>query len=129
MISPKNAIFSFIDAGRPRGHYLCRAIHKPTGLSVYENGTDKEALQDVCLKKLGGVIATCNIGKDCICVNHSDLQRYSLTSIHKSVCPACKDGILMMQRDPQTMRLLPRDRCILCGQEYEYTDLEKGEIL
>jgi hypothetical protein len=43
---------------------------------------------------------------------------------HKSVCPCCVEGLLLVSRDPRTLELLPWDCCTLCGQEFVYLDIE-----
>lgn len=44
---------------------------------------------------------------------------------YRSTCPECKVGLLLIYRDPNTMELLELDRCILCGQQFRYTDIDK----
>jgi hypothetical protein len=127
MIDRKNLIISYVDA-RPRGVFTCRAIHEPTGKIAYKNGRDKEALITECCVALYDKISACYIREPVLRVKHKELRRFSAMSEYKSTCPKCLDGILMMQRDINTYELLSKDRCILCGQEFEYTDLNNGEL-
>jgi uncharacterized protein (DUF983 family) len=64
-------------------------------------------------------------------VKHSDLIRAGHGD-YKSICPACDKGLLLMVRDPNRgFKLMAEDHCMLCGQRYEYTDIDelnKGEI-
>lgn len=63
-------------------------------------------------------------------VLHADLVVWSEESDYKSCCPSCKDGLLLVHRDPKTLRLLRRDRCISCGQVVDYLDQQiAGEPL
>jgi len=61
--------------------------------------------------------------KPVIQVSHADLERWD-DGPYKSKCPTCKDGILMICRDSSTFKLQRRDRCISCGQQFNYTDAE-----
>ena len=70
-----------------------------------------------------------NSHKPVIRVKHKELERAG-NSIYRSVCPVCKKGVLPVRRDINTFELLKEDNCFLCGQPFEYTDLEylnKGE--
>jgi len=64
-----------------------------------------------------------NIGKPPIRVRHADLKRCSDESPYKSKCPACPDGILLIYRDQDTLKLLERDVCVVCGQAFIYEDI------
>jgi hypothetical protein len=64
-----------------------------------------------------------NINKPCIPVKHSDLTRVG-GSHYKSICPTCKEGFLLIYRNWDDFTLERLDRCILCGQQYEYLDIE-----
>lgn len=44
---------------------------------------------------------------------------------HKSACPACPGGMLLMARDSRSGALLAEDRCTSCGQAVVYEDIEK----
>jgi hypothetical protein len=52
---------------------------------------------------------------------HADLTRYG-DSTFAVVCPACKEGLLVGRRHPES--LLPRrlDSCLLCAQIVIYLD-------
>jgi len=65
-----------------------------------------------------------NIYKEAIHVNHAELERLDESSLYKSICPACKDGILPVSRNAVTFHLQRKDRCLLCGQLVIYDDLE-----
>jgi len=69
-----------------------------------------------------------NWGKSPIRVQHSKLKRLSKDSPYRSQCPECKEGVLLMRRDPNTLDLLKEDHCWFCGQHYTYTDLKKLRI-
>ena len=66
----------------------------------------------------------CNIYNPIQRIKHGSLERFG-DSAYKSVCPQCKEGILFVYRDPETFKLLRIDCCCLCGQRFEYTDLEE----
>jgi thiol-disulfide isomerase/thioredoxin len=57
-----------------------------------------------------------------VLVSHLDLERVSNDSLFRSWCPSCKKGMLLVQRDQGTFRLINVDRCTLCGQTVIYTD-------
>jgi len=63
-------------------------------------------------------------------VRHCNLMRAGHGD-YKSVCPECDKGLLLMVRDPnRRFKLRAEDHCVLCGQQYEYTDIDeinKGE--
>lgn len=61
-------------------------------------------------------------------VKHSDLERADNDSPHKSKCTACHHGVLLMERHIDTFKLKNTDRCILCGQSFEYTDIPDNTI-
>ena len=42
-------------------------------------------------------------------------------------CPLCKVGSLLVSRDQETLKVIAHDYCILCGQEYIYTDIDDIE--
>ena len=69
------------------------------------------------------IVEAININKNIIKVKHSELKRSDDNSIFRSDCPACKDGILLVQRDNKTFKLLAKDNCILCGQRFIYSDI------
>ena len=68
-------------------------------------------------------VAGTNIAKPCLQVKHSDLTRIS-HSHYKSDCPVCKRGMLLVGRDWDSLILEEFDRCILCGQQFQYMDIE-----
>lgn len=71
-----------------------------------------------------------NIDKPVMVVNHGDLERLGGDDTHqKSVCPECKHGILVMMRDPITFKFRNFDSCTLCGQQYQYADVQDNKIL
>lgn len=62
-------------------------------------------------------------------VEHRKLEKFSPESAYKALCPEC-GGLLLVTRDPKTLRLQRHDRCVRCGQAYEYTDWQiAGEAL
>jgi len=63
-----------------------------------------------------------NIYNPVIEIYHSSLKRIG-DSICKSECPSCDNGILLVYRDPETLRLLANDRCVSCGQSFVYKDI------
>ena len=63
-----------------------------------------------------------NLHQPVLAVRHADLERASDESDFKSVCPACKRGVLLVRRDQQTFALVRHDTCTLCGQHVYYTD-------
>ena len=45
---------------------------------------------------------------------------------YKSICPECGKGLLLMIRDPNRgFKLKAEDYCVLCGQRYEYMDIDE----
>ena len=61
------------------------------------------------------------IQKPIIKVKHSDLEPVTYDYAFKRECPLC-GGVLPLQRDGLGY-LLPTDRCMLCGQQFFYTDI------
>lgn len=53
-------------------------------------------------------------------VFHSSLVRFDHESAYKSLCPTCKDGILLVRRDNGVLQR--NDICVLCGQQVYYLD-------
>ena len=54
-----------------------------------------------------------------------DLEPYDPKGFdHRSVCPVCKDGLLLGTRDIGTGEFSAFDSCILCGQQFQYLDIE-----
>jgi hypothetical protein len=69
-----------------------------------------------------------NIGKPPVRVSHAELIRWSPDSVYKSKCPKCPDGILLVSREESEAffgRLRAEDCCIVCGQLFVYTDIER----
>jgi len=54
-------------------------------------------------------------------VFHHMLDREG-SSQTKSVCPVCKEGVLLMRRDNRGL-LMPEDTCMLCAQQFYYVDV------
>lgn len=57
-----------------------------------------------------------------LAVSHAKLKRLSEDSVFKSVCPVCKEGVLLVARDPGSFSLINLDRCTYCAQKFLYTD-------
>ncbi len=64
---------------------------------------------------------TGNINKPIIKIKHADLERIP-DSKYNSNCPTCDDGVLLVKRHTETLEIEPIDRCISCGQRFEYMD-------
>ena len=65
-----------------------------------------------------------NIGTPVKKIKHSELIRCD-DSPYRSLCPECHEGILLVRRNPdKKFELDAMDNCILCGQLFEYTDIE-----
>jgi hypothetical protein len=69
-----------------------------------------------------------NLNKPVLKIKHSELKRIENDSPHKSYCPACKEGFLLMRRHPKSMMLSNIDNCLLCGQVIEYIDIPDNKI-
>lgn len=63
-----------------------------------------------------------NINRPPLEVRHAKLRRAD-DGVHKSMCPACVEGLLLMHRDPASHKLKREDRCVSCGQRVIYIDL------
>ena len=72
-------------------------------------------------------LAAANVNKPRLSVKHADLELSGESDYH-CVCPVCIRGTLSVKRDPNTFTLLSVDRCLLCGQEVEYTDIPNGKL-
>lgn len=69
-----------------------------------------------------------NSNKPMLEVKHKELERLSSNSNFRSVCPVCKEGVLFVRRG-ENLKLSRYDNCVLCGQQFKYTDLEyMGEV-
>lgn len=55
-------------------------------------------------------------------VLHSNLERANPDSAFRTRCPACREGLLMVFRDPVTLALTRDDYCTRCGQRVYYCD-------
>jgi hypothetical protein len=69
-----------------------------------------------------------NINMPTLTVKHSELERIQSDSPHKSLCPVCEEGYLLMIRHPDTSFLRNIDSCVLCGQMYEYSDIPDNKL-
>jgi hypothetical protein len=123
MLHPKNLIVSEVPGGSPKT-ILVRIIHIPTDMKVSGSGKESWLVKSNLREELINRIVGCNMEKPPISVAHSSLERLSEDSLYKSVCPACRDGVLLVCRDQRTFELVDHDRCILCGQLFIYTDIE-----
>lgn len=65
-----------------------------------------------------------NINAPVLKVRYADLEPVRPDAF-KRECPVCTEGILAGKRDLETAKILPDDRCLLCGQRVEYTDIEE----
>jgi hypothetical protein len=59
-------------------------------------------------------------------IHHAALKRWSDESEFKVMCPACGDGLLLVQRDQETLQITGHDRCIRCAQLVRYRDQSIG---
>lgn len=64
-----------------------------------------------------------NMHEPAIEVTHAELTRTNEETAYKSKCvrEGC-DGVLLMIRDAESLKLSRDDRCIACGQPYRYVD-------
>jgi hypothetical protein len=69
--------------------------------------------------------APLNMDKPVIEVNHKDLERFSEDSPFKSKCPVCKEGILLLGLDLENWKFREYDRCVGCGQQVKYKDINE----
>lgn len=65
-----------------------------------------------------------NIDAPVLEVQHADLPRWSEESVYRTICPVCNEGLLLVSREDKTFVLSEFDRCILCGQQVRYLDIE-----
>jgi len=70
-----------------------------------------------------------NFNKPPIKVCQATLKKVNKESFYKSLCPVCEEGMLLMERHPETGKLLNKDYCVLCGQHFEYTDAKTWELI
>lgn len=66
-----------------------------------------------------------NVNKPPIRIRHADLVRSSPDSLYRSKCPACPDGALLVQRNPETIAIEEVDFCVACAQTFVYTDIDQ----
>ena len=65
-----------------------------------------------------------NINKSPIYVFHKNMKEHD-GSCYKRECPFCENGVFFVQRDQETMAILPKDMCSWCGQRVIYMDFEE----
>jgi hypothetical protein len=65
-----------------------------------------------------------NATKPCITVKHSELIHID-NSHYRRECPQCKQGTLSVIRNWNTFELEEFDRCVLCGQQFQYLDIDE----
>ncbi len=86
--------------------------------SITMRGGSKEST------KIQDLLTLVNYDEPKLVVTHANLERVSENSPYRSCCPACKLGTLLVGRDQKTFELESEDRCVLCGQLFEYSDIE-----
>jgi hypothetical protein len=57
-----------------------------------------------------------------VTVSHTSLRRFSTESPYRSYCPVCNTGVLLVNRDQKSYRLINADRCTYCAQLIIYSD-------
>lgn len=72
-----------------------------------------------------------NVNAKPIRVCHAELERFRNTeSPFRKLCPACREGALMVYRDQVSLALSSVDRCTHCGQTFVYSDVYiNGELV
>ena len=65
-----------------------------------------------------------NLNAPVIEICQLELECLSENSIYKTICPVCKKGLLLINRDQESLELMEYDRCVLCGQQVRYLDIE-----
>ena len=55
-------------------------------------------------------------------VKHKELRRIG-DSMFRSECPICNTGVLLFQRDSETLKLKKNDNCVGCGRRFIYIDI------
>ena len=78
--------------------------------------TEVRLFSDPLYEDLTGI----NINKPVLRVSHKSLERAYGSSQYRSMCPVCKEGVLLLHRNNTTFRLERADYCILCGQRVYY---------
>lgn len=61
-------------------------------------------------------------------VRHAELTRFG-DSAYKSECLCCPNGVLLMERHPETFQLSEQDRCMVCGQRVIYLDIREVRMM
>lgn len=56
-------------------------------------------------------------------VQHALLAPFTEPERMARECPVCEVGLLLVRRDHRTMEISEFDRCCLCGQPVQYTDV------
>ena len=68
-----------------------------------------------------GDMSAKNINKDPIDIPYKELLPVEgAEDSYRRKCPVCKNGILLVRRDPKTLKLMDWDICVLCGQRFFY---------
>jgi len=76
------------------------------------------------MEKSDSELVGINVNKPAIKTRHDELERLHNRSPYKSKCPECKKGVLLINREmTPPHRLLDFDRCVLCGQLFQYVDI------
>jgi len=73
----------------------------------------------------GAIVALQNLRNPIVRTKWAELTTADIDTIYKSICPVCSVGMLLVGRDQQTMELTEHDRCLFCGQTFQYTDIEE----
>lgn len=56
-------------------------------------------------------------------LKHADLKYWNDESAFKKCCPACKEGVLLVYRNPDDLtKLMRTDMCVVCAQIVVYQD-------
>ena len=67
--------------------------------------------------------------KDPVELFHSRIVRHDPeNSKYKSCCPFCETGVLLMQRNQESLKLLAEDSCNVCGRRVKYMDLKETNL-
>lgn len=54
-------------------------------------------------------------------VYHASLAVLEAGTLRR-MCPVCPDGMLVLERDPATLKVKREDRCLACGQAFVFDD-------
>lgn len=92
--------------------------------ATLENGAEIEFLNLEDSDQTYDVLLLKNMDAPLKKVRHVDLIPLG-DSTYKRECPECKNGILLTSRDTKTGQLSAYDQCLLCGQRFEYTDINE----